>query len=171
MRYMLDTNICLYLMRRHPPEVVARFAGLGYGDVVMSSITLAELRFGALRVIPRFRIRYAWWRRESESDSKSIIQSQIEEVNALKSLIGRDETVVDVLVTKAKEEITKRSGAGASVELTLDGALVKVATDRGVQEYSSSDRMAQLQAKITEYDLRVKSHEVALGSMKDSLTA
>ena len=48
MRYMLDTNICIYLMRRHPPEVVARFAGLAYGDVVMSSITLAELRFGAL---------------------------------------------------------------------------------------------------------------------------
>jgi tRNA(fMet)-specific endonuclease VapC len=45
---MLDTNICIYLMRRQPPEVVKRFAVLGYGDVVMSSITLAELRFGAL---------------------------------------------------------------------------------------------------------------------------
>ena len=45
---MLDTNICIYLMRREPPGVAARFAGLGYGDVVMSSITLAELRFGAL---------------------------------------------------------------------------------------------------------------------------
>ena len=108
---------------------------------------------------------------KSESDSKSIIQNQIEEVNKLKSLIGRNETVVDDLVTKAKKEIAKLSGEGATIELTLDGALVKVATDRGVQEYSSSDRMAQLQAKITEYDLRVKSHEVALGSMKDSLTA
>ena len=48
MRYMLDTNICIYLMRRHPPEVLARFAELGHGEVVMSSITLAELRFGAL---------------------------------------------------------------------------------------------------------------------------
>ncbi len=107
---------------------------------------------------------------KSESDSKSIIQSQIEEVTKLKSLIGRDEPVVDDLVTKAKEEITKRSGEGASVELTMHGALDKVATDRGVQEYSSSDRMAQLQAKIAEFDLRIKSHEVALGSMKDALT-
>lgn len=46
MRYMLDTNICIYLMRHHPPEVAERFAKLEYGDVMMSSITLAELRYG-----------------------------------------------------------------------------------------------------------------------------
>lgn len=46
MRYMLDTNICIYLMRHHPPEVAERFAMLEYGDVMMSSITLAELRYG-----------------------------------------------------------------------------------------------------------------------------
>ena len=45
---MLDTNICIYLMPQQPPEVAERFALLGFGDVVMSSITLAELRFGAL---------------------------------------------------------------------------------------------------------------------------
>ena len=48
MRYMLDTNICVYLMHHHPPAVTRRFARCAYGDVVMSSITLAELRFGAL---------------------------------------------------------------------------------------------------------------------------
>jgi tRNA(fMet)-specific endonuclease VapC len=48
MRYMLDTNICIYLMHNDPPEVVTRFARCGYGDVVMSAITLAELRFGAV---------------------------------------------------------------------------------------------------------------------------
>ncbi|MDP2878801.1 MAG: type II toxin-antitoxin system VapC family toxin [Sulfuricella sp.] len=46
MRYMLDTNICIYLMRHHPPEVAERFATLKYGEVMMSSITLAELRYG-----------------------------------------------------------------------------------------------------------------------------
>ena len=46
MRYMLDTNICIYLIRHHPPEVRAQFAALQRGDVVMSAITLAELRFG-----------------------------------------------------------------------------------------------------------------------------
>ena len=46
MRYMLDTNICIYLLKRHPPQVFDRLAKLHVGDVLMSSITLAELRHG-----------------------------------------------------------------------------------------------------------------------------
>lgn len=45
-RYMLDTNICIYLMKHHPPEVAARFAQCYVGEVVISAITLAELEFG-----------------------------------------------------------------------------------------------------------------------------
>lgn len=45
-RYMLDTNLCIYLIK-HQPEVVARrFARCRVGDVVMSAITHAELAFG-----------------------------------------------------------------------------------------------------------------------------
>jgi len=46
MRYMLDTNICVYLMKAHPPEVLTRLQQLDHGDVVMSIITYAELRVG-----------------------------------------------------------------------------------------------------------------------------
>ena len=46
MRYMLDTNICVYLMKAHPPEVLARLTQLDHGDAVMSIITYAELRVG-----------------------------------------------------------------------------------------------------------------------------
>jgi tRNA(fMet)-specific endonuclease VapC len=46
MRYMLDTNICIYLMRHQPPEVAERFARCIYGEVVMSVVTLAELKCG-----------------------------------------------------------------------------------------------------------------------------
>lgn len=45
-KYMLDTNICIYLMKHQPPQVQARFAECFVGDVVMSAITLAELEFG-----------------------------------------------------------------------------------------------------------------------------
>ena len=45
-RYMLDTNICIYLMKHQPPQVRARFAECYVGDVVISSITLAELEYG-----------------------------------------------------------------------------------------------------------------------------
>lgn len=49
MRYMLDTNICIHLIQKQPPHVVQKFAALQYGDVVISSITLAELRYGVER--------------------------------------------------------------------------------------------------------------------------
>lgn len=45
-KYMLDTNICIYLMKHQPPQVRARFADCFVGDVVISAITLAELEFG-----------------------------------------------------------------------------------------------------------------------------
>jgi tRNA(fMet)-specific endonuclease VapC len=46
MRYLLDTNICIYLIKRHPVQVLARLAQMRQGDVVMSVVTYAELRAG-----------------------------------------------------------------------------------------------------------------------------
>lgn len=46
-RYLLDTNICIYIAREKPPEVAARFAALQPGDAAISVITWGELRFGA----------------------------------------------------------------------------------------------------------------------------
>ncbi|MFK4445416.1 tRNA(fMet)-specific endonuclease VapC [Caballeronia udeis] len=44
--YMLDTNICIYLMKNQPEQVARRFAKCYFGDVVMSAITFAELEYG-----------------------------------------------------------------------------------------------------------------------------
>ena len=46
MRYMLDTNICIALIKRKPPKALRRFGRLAAGDVGISTITLAELRYG-----------------------------------------------------------------------------------------------------------------------------
>lgn len=46
MPYMLDTNICIYLMKRRPPAVLTRLAALRQGEAVMSVVTYAELRAG-----------------------------------------------------------------------------------------------------------------------------
>ncbi|ABM38978.1 type II toxin-antitoxin system VapC family toxin [Polaromonas naphthalenivorans] len=46
MRYMLDTNICIYLTRHHPPQVLKRLEALAQGSAVMSVVTYAELRAG-----------------------------------------------------------------------------------------------------------------------------
>ncbi|PKO62526.1 MAG: VapC toxin family PIN domain ribonuclease [Betaproteobacteria bacterium HGW-Betaproteobacteria-18] len=45
-KYMLDTNICIYLMKHQPVEVKKRFDQCFVGEVVISAITLAELEYG-----------------------------------------------------------------------------------------------------------------------------
>ena len=50
MRYMLDTNICIYIIKRHPPQVLRRLEVLAEGSAVISALSYAELRAGlALR--------------------------------------------------------------------------------------------------------------------------
>ena len=46
-RYLLDTNICIYIKNHRPVEVLARFSKLPPGKVAMSTITYGELCFGA----------------------------------------------------------------------------------------------------------------------------
>jgi tRNA(fMet)-specific endonuclease VapC len=46
MKYMLDTNICIYLIKQKPDKVLQHFKAHSVGDIGISSITLAELRFG-----------------------------------------------------------------------------------------------------------------------------
>lgn len=46
-RYLLDTNICIYIAKKRPMEVYQRLSELSIGDIGMSLITFGELRFGA----------------------------------------------------------------------------------------------------------------------------
>src|SRR5437016_5861348 len=45
-RFLLDTNICIHIRRRRPPEVLARFQRLRPGEAVISVITYGELIYG-----------------------------------------------------------------------------------------------------------------------------
>jgi tRNA(fMet)-specific endonuclease VapC len=54
-RYMLDTNICIYIAKHQPPEVKARFDRLKPGQLVMSVITYGELYYGANKSNQRAR--------------------------------------------------------------------------------------------------------------------
>ena len=46
MKLMLDTNICIDLIRDRPPSLLARLASHAVGDIGISVITLAELEYG-----------------------------------------------------------------------------------------------------------------------------
>lgn len=46
MKILLDTDICIYAINRKQPETLARIKNHQIGEVGISSITYAELRFG-----------------------------------------------------------------------------------------------------------------------------
>ena len=49
MDYLLDTNICIYIIKKRPEKVLEKFNTLSLGDVAISSITLAELNYGIMK--------------------------------------------------------------------------------------------------------------------------
>jgi tRNA(fMet)-specific endonuclease VapC len=46
MHFLLDTNICIYLIKKHSPEILDRFREHLPQDVAISTITLFELQYG-----------------------------------------------------------------------------------------------------------------------------
>lgn len=53
MRYLLDTNICIYLIKKKPLAVIEKFRTLTVGDVGISAVTLAELEYGVEKSLQR----------------------------------------------------------------------------------------------------------------------
>lgn len=45
-RYLLDTNICIYLIKKRPSDVLERFRQHSPQEVAISIITLFELQYG-----------------------------------------------------------------------------------------------------------------------------
>lgn len=46
MKYLLDTNICIYLIKRQYPEILSKLLRVGFDKIGISTITLAELEYG-----------------------------------------------------------------------------------------------------------------------------
>jgi len=49
MKYMLDTNICIYLIKQKPIRVMEKFSAHSVGDIGVSSITVGELWYGVAK--------------------------------------------------------------------------------------------------------------------------
>lgn len=52
-RYLLDTNICIYIRQERPEEVLRRFRKLRPGEAALSVITYGELLYGAAKSAQR----------------------------------------------------------------------------------------------------------------------
>lgn len=49
MKVMLDTNICIALIKQKPANVVKKFNDFQVGEICISTVTLAELRYGVAK--------------------------------------------------------------------------------------------------------------------------
>jgi len=47
--YLLDTNICIYIIKKKPIEVLKKLKTKSKNDIYVSSITVAELEYGAAK--------------------------------------------------------------------------------------------------------------------------
>lgn len=46
MKYMLDTNMCIYLIKQQPREVIDKFQEILPGEITISAVTVAEMMVG-----------------------------------------------------------------------------------------------------------------------------
>jgi tRNA(fMet)-specific endonuclease VapC len=49
MKYLIDTNICIYIMNQRPSEVIQKFKDLKVGEIGISAITVSELDYGVAK--------------------------------------------------------------------------------------------------------------------------
>jgi len=59
-RYLLDTDIFIYLIKQHPPEVLARFQQVQLKQLNISTITVFELYYGIDKNNSNQRICLRW---------------------------------------------------------------------------------------------------------------
>ncbi len=55
MKYLLDTNICVFLIKRKDPVLNQRIISRGIDNVAISTLTVAELQFGVEKSLHRDR--------------------------------------------------------------------------------------------------------------------
>jgi tRNA(fMet)-specific endonuclease VapC len=57
--YLLDTNICIYIINKHPRSVMKKVYDIDPGEIVISSVSVAELEYGASKSMQRDQNRTA----------------------------------------------------------------------------------------------------------------
>ncbi len=125
MKYLLDTNICIYIIKRKPEKVLKSFNIHKPGEVAISNITVAELNFGiaksskpdentiALREFlqPLVVLDYV----QSDADAYGKIRAELEKkglpIGAMDLLIASQAVSRDlILVTNNESEFKRIKG-------------------------------------------------------------
>ena len=51
MNYLIDTDICIYIMNKRPARVIEKVKTSEIGEIGISTITVSELRYGAAKSV------------------------------------------------------------------------------------------------------------------------
>ena len=49
MKYLIETNICIFIMNKRPPAVIRKFKRFELGEIGISTITVSELQYGVAK--------------------------------------------------------------------------------------------------------------------------
>lgn len=118
---LLDTNTCIYIINRRPPEVFEHFAGREVGEVAISSITGAELTFGVAKsgsrknrdaldkfLAPLVVLPFDETAMREYGELRSHLERQGQPIGALDQLIAAHALALDaVLVTNNEREFRR----------------------------------------------------------------
>ena len=125
MPYLLDTNICIYIIKKNPRSVLDRFNSIEPGEVAVSIITLSELYYGArksanpkknLLALNKFLLPFNIFDFDiASANSYSIIRTELElkgtPIGPLDTLIAAQAISLDyILVTNNEREFKRVSG-------------------------------------------------------------
>jgi tRNA(fMet)-specific endonuclease VapC len=124
---MLDTNICIYLIKNRPTEVKKRFDAYEVGEICISSITVSELYYGvyqsqmietnlkalALFLAPLNIVDYDKKASIEYGKIRSILESKGKVIGSLDMLIAAHALSLEtVLVTNNTKEFERVDGLG-----------------------------------------------------------
>ena len=125
MPYLLDTNICIYIIKKKPQSVIAEFNSIEPGEVAVSMITVSELYYGArksanpetnLLALNKFLLPFSIFDFDlAAANSYSIIRTELESkgtpIGPLDTLIAAHAISLDyTLVTNNEREFNRVSG-------------------------------------------------------------
>lgn len=122
MTFMLDTNTCIYLIKRKSQKIIERLKKLTVGDIGISSITLAELQYGVAKSRHKKQNRIALEEfvlpldiapfDEKSAESYGIVRSQLEKtgkpIGSLDTLIGAHALSLGVTIVTNNTKEFKR---------------------------------------------------------------
>jgi tRNA(fMet)-specific endonuclease VapC len=93
-RFLLDTNICIYIAKANPASVLDRFRKARSGSIAISAVTYGELLYGAAKSRHATEVRKALERFTEHVPALSVDASTADHYGQLRTLLEQRGEVI-----------------------------------------------------------------------------